>query len=385
MGAPVSPEKQSLPLIQRIYEAALDQAVWQAFATDLSDAYGGAAVGFALQLPGIPTPTGAVYATGFDVDDPRLREAFLEHTRRGLPWEEARRKHFVGRFGLASEVVPDGEVAKTEFYRDWMEPQGLAPLAPIGHTIAVEDGRPVASVAIYRRDGGAPFRARDLILGDLLVPHLAQSYRLHAQVRESSALAEALDRLPTGVILLDSSCRPVLANRSAHYILGLDDGLSLDGSSLRAASPGDDSILEQLIGEAVATATTGKLPEGSVMAISRPSGSRAFPLMAAPLLSSGDDNALHDAVAVIFVSDLEASSVPRGDVLHSLYGLTHAEAELVELLCDGYSLEEAAEYRGVTMNTARSQLKQIFAKTNTSRQSELVRLVLAGIAPIRTP
>jgi DNA-binding CsgD family transcriptional regulator len=37
------------------------------------------------------------------------------------------------------------------------------------------------------------------------------------------------------------------------------------------------------------------------------------------------------------------------------------------------------------MNTARSQLKQIFAKTNTSRQSELVRLVLAGIAPIRTP
>jgi len=37
----------------------------------------------------------------------------------------------------------------------------------------------------------------------------------------------------------------------------------------------------------------------------------------------------------------------------------------------------------VTMNTARSQLKQIFFKTGTSRQSELVRLVLTGIARIR--
>jgi len=382
---PVSPEKRSLPLIQRIYEAALEQSAWQSFATDLSEAYGGAAVGFALQLPGVPNPTGAVYATGFDVEDPRLREAFLEHTRRGLPWEEARRNHFVGRFGLASEVVPDGEVARTEFYRDWMKPQGLAPVAPIGHTIEVEDGRPVASVAIYRREGGGPFRRQDLVLGDLLVPHLAQSYRLHAQVRGSSALAEALDRLPTGVILLDSRCRPVLANRSAQYILGLDDGLTLDPSGLQAASPTETAMLEQLMREAVATSVDGKVNDSNVMAISRPSGQRAFPLMAAPLLSAGDENTLHDAVAVLFVSDPDARSVSRGEVLRALYRLTHAEIELVELLCDGHSLEEAAVQRGVTMNTARSQLKQIFVKTSTSRQSELVRLVLAGISPIRTP
>ena len=91
------------------------------------------------------------------------------------------------------------------------------------------------------------------------------------------------------------------------------------------------------------------------------------------------------AVAVLYVSDLEAHTLPRSEALRSLYALTSAEIELVELLCDGCSLEEAAEHRGVTMNTARSQLKQIFFKTNTSRQSELVRLVLAGIAPIRNP
>jgi DNA-binding CsgD family transcriptional regulator len=136
---------------------------------------------------------------------------------------------------------------------------------------------------------------------------------------------------------------------------------------------------------AVRASTTGQVPEGSVMAVSRPSGRRSFPIMLTPLLSTSSESALSDAVAVLYVSDVEAHSLPRSETLRSLYSLTGAEIELVELLCDGASLEEAADRRGVTMNTARSQLKQIFMKTSTGRQSELVRLVLSGIAPIRTP
>ena len=70
-------------------------------------------------------------------------------------------------------------------------------------------------------------------------------------------------------------------------------------------------------------------------------------------------------------------------MLETLYQLTHAEAELVRLIAEGNSLEEVAAQRGVTMNTVRSQLKQVFSKTDTSRQGELVHLVLTGIASIR--
>jgi DNA-binding CsgD family transcriptional regulator len=125
--------------------------------------------------------------------------------------------------------------------------------------------------------------------------------------------------------------------------------------------------------------------ESHVMAVSRPSGRRAFPLRMASLLSARPEHTLHDAVAVLYVTDVEAQTLQHNEPLRKLYALTHAEVELVELLCDGWSLEEASAQRGVTMNTARSQLKQIFFKTGTSRQSELVRLVLAGIAPIRDP
>jgi DNA-binding CsgD family transcriptional regulator len=50
------------------------------------------------------------------------------------------------------------------------------------------------------------------------------------------------------------------------------------------------------------------------------------------------------------------------------------------LLSRGLSLEQAADQRGVSLNTARGQLKRIFSKTQTNRQAELVRLVLQGPA-----
>ena len=42
-----------------------------------------------------------------------------------------------------------------------------------------------------------------------------------------------------------------------------------------------------------------------------------------------------------------------------------------------------AEKRGVSLNTARSHLKHVFAKTETSRQGELVRLIMSGVGQIR--
>ena len=44
----------------------------------------------------------------------------------------------------------------------------------------------------------------------------------------------------------------------------------------------------------------------------------------------------------------------------------------------GDRLEAAAGRCGVTVSTARTYLKQVFAKTETSRQSELIRLVLTS-------
>ena len=372
----------ALPLVQQIYEAAFDPSRWQAFVQSLSDALMGAPVGFALQLPGFPLSRVVYASRGFGEE---YLELFVKYATEGLPWEEARRRHFVGRFGLATEVISDEHLQESDFYRNWMEPQGLGPHSPMGHTIALDQGRPVTGLAIFpTRDSGA-LDGTHLAFGDLLAPHLALGYRLLAQTRRHQALTDAMDRFPTGVALLDSRGIALMTNRSARKIFEANDGLSLADGIPRAAIAADDAALRRAIEEAVSASTDGRLAESAVLAISRRSEKRAYPVLVGPLHPHSGGPTLADAVALLYVSDLESGGIRRRQTLRQLYDLTEAEAHLTELLCQGISLEEASHVRGVTMNTARSQLKQVFAKTRTSRQSELVRLVLSGVASMGGP
>ncbi len=73
--------------------------------------------------------------------------------------------------------------------------------------------------------------------------------------------------------------------------------------------------------------------------------------------------------------DLDECSEPKIETLQAIFGLTKAEARLaIELAC-GQTLEDIADEHGVSISTARVQLKSIFAKTGTSRQAELVALL----------
>ena len=65
------------------------------------------------------------------------------------------------------------------------------------------------------------------------------------------------------------------------------------------------------------------------------------------------------------------------ELLVEALGLSAAEARLASALCEGGTLSDAAERIGISLNTAKSQLASAFSKTNTTRQSELLALVVA--------
>lgn len=79
--------------------------------------------------------------------------------------------------------------------------------------------------------------------------------------------------------------------------------------------------------------------------------------------------------------DLEHLPRPKHRLIRDLFGLTEAEAEISCELAQGRSLSEIARLAGVSVNTVRSQLKGIFAKTGTHKQIEVVAL-MARIAAI---
>ena len=54
-------------------------------------------------------------------------------------------------------------------------------------------------------------------------------------------------------------------------------------------------------------------------------------------------------------------------------GLTTAEQAVAEQLCEGRTLAQIAHLRGVSANTVKSQVRQIFRKLNVESRVALVR------------
>ena len=64
-----------------------------------------------------------------------------------------------------------------------------------------------------------------------------------------------------------------------------------------------------------------------------------------------------------------------GAILTIVLGLTMAEARLASVLNRGLSLVDAAKQLGIAHNTAKVQLRSVFAKTGVHRQAQLVALL----------
>jgi len=67
------------------------------------------------------------------------------------------------------------------------------------------------------------------------------------------------------------------------------------------------------------------------------------------------------------------------NVMKELYGFTNAEAKLSNGLINGYTLEEIAADSGVGYATLRGYLRNVFCKTNTKKQHELVSTILTSV------
>ena len=71
------------------------------------------------------------------------------------------------------------------------------------------------------------------------------------------------------------------------------------------------------------------------------------------------------------------------DLLQCHFSLTPAEARLALHLVAGETLRSAAVKLSVTYETARTHLKNIFNKTGTCRQAELVIVIVTTLPRLR--
>jgi DNA-binding CsgD family transcriptional regulator len=180
--------------------------------------------------------------------------------------------------------------------------------------------------------------------------------------------------LATGVIFLGSEGNIVLMNRAAEGLLRAKDGLLTVHGKLRAGVEAESRRLREMIVGATQTSNGRGLSAGGTILISRLNG-RPISVTVAPLRNVNVSPGKQPCT-VLFVSDPDESIQLPADLLQRCYGLTTAEARLTMVLLEGHSLKDAAELCSITLNTAKSQLKGVFAKTQVQRQAELIRVLL---------
>ena len=100
---------------------------------------------------------------------------------------------------------------------------------------------------------------------------------------------------------------------------------------------------------------------------------RAMPPHGAAPLSAAPPREAEPAASLPSEAIRTASTVQ----LRTAFGLSKAEARLALYLAAGASLPSMAEAFDVKLTTIRSQLQQVFSKTGTSRQAELVAFLLS--------
>ena len=93
-------------------------------------------------------------------------------------------------------------------------------------------------------------------------------------------------------------------------------------------------------------------------------------LVSAIRLSEISQSVFARCQTVLLFFELERHGHPSEAVLRQCFGLSAAEARLAMGLASGESLRALAEQLGITKETARHELKSVFAKLDVHRQPE---------------
>jgi len=213
---------------------------------------------------------------------------------------------------------------------------------------------------------------------------LMMNRRLHGLQLERDAMTDILDRLPIGVILVDINQMPVAINQRARDFIESKNILLIKNGKLITSSQLSTTELHRTVTQAILEpAELSEKKDGATILLETHASSPCSLLVTS---SSYTQYTTDKGLAAIFIASSDIRLNIPSESLMSMYGLTTAEAHLMQnLLISSNSLPEAAEALGVSIHTVRTQVKMIYEKTETHSQSELVKKVLSSVSSLIGP
>jgi DNA-binding CsgD family transcriptional regulator len=197
----------------------------------------------------------------------------------------------------------------------------------------------------------------------------------------------SLNLLPHDVVICDKGGRVVFANQAAEERNRRGDGLRFHnsfGASAEAVLTASDPATTSKLLRAIATAATRGVghERGATLRLPRRDAPIALIAIVTSLPRAFGAGA---PLAMVLLSDPLAVDPGYQQRAQTAFALTPAEARLADALVRGLSRAEFAQAVRVKPSTVKTQMQALFAKTDTRRESELIRMLLAlpRLAPAR--
>lgn len=299
-----------------------------------------------------------------------------------------------GKVLLGGDVMPYEQMQQAPIYRELNHPNQIDHfLISAVFDFNSPNGLPTA-LNFYRSDKEGAFTQDERERLSIILPHVSRAFGVMAKLREAdykvAASLAALDRLASGLLLIDASGVVAFANRSAQHMLENGDGLRLRKLA-NTVGLGDliaeDAKSSKAISEAI-SATLNRDPYATphfsnCVTVPRTSGVASYTLQFSALGERSEFGAGSGAYAgIVFIADGAQEVHVDPELLQSTYGLTPAEARVALVLLESSSAQEVADKLGTSPNTVNTQIKQIYAKLGVDTRTRFVKLLL-GLATHR--
>ncbi|MCW2284993.1 DNA-binding CsgD family transcriptional regulator [Rhodoblastus acidophilus] len=345
-------------LLDSIHAASLDMTSWPEALAAIAGALGAPSIG----LAGLGRRPEDCWGCMVGVDAATI-EAYTGYYHARNPAWLASVNAPVGAVQTDRMVVPAAELEKTEFYNDFLRPQGVMAMASA--VLRVDAARQT----VLTVQGARAFDDSQLELMRRIAPHLMRALEVNTRLALAThapvATLKHFELTRQAALFVDRDGGVLDANAPARALLV--DGLPLARRGVsRLFDPEDAARLRAAI------ARCAEKPATTESIVLRRAGRAALKALVTSVAVDLPWRLPSWPTALVMIEP----APDRGSAF-AAFGFTAAEAALAEEMLRGEGVAAAARRLGVARSTARTHLARLFQKTHTHSQAELV-LVLLG-------
>lgn len=369
----MNPPPQVPDVIAALYRAAAGSESWPAALCTLGDALGGA-----FALIGIVDKT--TNRTNSITSEPFAegrRDLYRQRYFAMNPRVQHSARASVGEVFFDAALGRDVDLARHPYYGEFLSTRGFTNF--VSTNLVNAPSRRV-NLSVQRSRAAGHVDTTEVEALKKIAPHAVAAFELWERLQSVSVqtrlIADALEALDAGVLMLDEQGRLIFVNPAGAALLAAGGPFVRAGDSIGAADAAQRTQLVEAIAAARTQAGDASSATPARMTLSSADG-RRFALKLRPMPEFIRlDETRQSGVIVIAEPVRPLSTV---DEVQRLLGLTAAEAALALSLADGNRPRDYARAHGVSINTVRTHLASLREKLEAKSQTQIVAKLLQSL------